>query len=285
MDLARQASRFAHRAVVAGLAAACFGTAAGAQRPLIDQQRITFKSGSLTLVGYVYRPAGAGPFPTVIWNHGSEANPGARQFDAVANIFVPAGYAVFAPVRRGQGGSEGRYIRDALDGVRATDPRAAGSTAVRLLEGEQLDDQLAGLAYAKTLPFVDARRLVVAGCSFGGIETLLAAERNVGFRAALPISPAAQSWQANGPLRDRLARAVRAIDIPVLLIAPPKDASLEPPRVLAEEAKKAHRASFAVKIYPPTMPDSEQTHCFGGAPGFHNWGRDAIRFFDSVLGR
>jgi hypothetical protein len=29
---------------------------------------------------------------------------------------------------------------------------------VRLLETEQLDDQFAGIAYAKTLPFVDANR-------------------------------------------------------------------------------------------------------------------------------
>jgi|SRR5215510_10979511 len=34
-----------------------------------------------------------------------------------------------------------------------------------------------GITYAKTLPFVDANRVVAAGCSFGGIQSLLAAER------------------------------------------------------------------------------------------------------------
>jgi hypothetical protein len=71
----------------------------------------------------------------------------------------------------------------------------------------------------------------------------------------------------------------------VLLIAPPRDASLEPPRELGDEAAKAKARTFTVKIYPPTMPDSEQTHCFGGAPGFHNWGADAVGFFNSVLRR
>jgi len=260
-------------------------SAIAAQAAPFNKQRITFKSGNLSLVGYVYHPDGNGPFPTVIWNHGSEPNPGSRQFDAVANVFVPAGYAVFAPVRRGQGGSEGEYIVDAVDGRRARRDGSALALTVKLLETEQLDDQLAGLAYAKSLPFVDQRKLVVAGCSYGGIQTLLAAERSVGFLAAMPISPAAQSWEGNALLRDRMKRAVRAIDIPVLLIAPPRDASLEPPRVLGDEAKRAHKASFTTKIYPATMPDSEQTHCFGGAPGFHNWAADAVQFFNSALGR
>jgi carboxymethylenebutenolidase len=268
-----------------GIAAVLVACSLGAQQAPFTRERVTFKNGTLTLVGYVYHPEGAGPFPTVIWNHGSEANPGARQFDAVAAIFVPAGYAVFAPVRRGQGGSEGEYIVDRVSALRARRDASALSVTVKLLETEQLDDQLAGLAYAKTLPFVDQSKLVVAGCSYGGIQTLLAAERNVGFRAAFPISPAAQSWEGNPILRDRMKRAVRAIDIPVLLIAPPQDASLAPPRDLGDEAKRAHKTSFTTKIYPPTMPDSEQTHCFGGAPGFHNWGADAVQFFNSALKR
>ena len=198
---------------------------------------------------------------------------------------MPAGFAVFAPMRRGHGDSEGRYIVDSLNVLRERADGSAIPAAVRLLEGEQLDDQLAGLAYARTLPFVDQRKLVVAGCSYGGIQTLLAAERKVGFVAALPISPAAQSWAGNPPLRARLKRAVDAIDIPVLLIAPPKDASLEPPRELGDEAKRAKKTAFTVKIYPPTMPDSEQTHCFGGVAGFHNWGADAVKFFNTALGR
>jgi dipeptidyl aminopeptidase/acylaminoacyl peptidase len=46
-----------------------------------------------------------------------------------------------------------------------------------------LDDQLAGLAYAKQLAFVDTNRIAVAGWSYGGIQTLLSAERNVGYKS------------------------------------------------------------------------------------------------------
>jgi dienelactone hydrolase len=243
----------------------------------ISKTRVTFKSDNLTLVGFLFKPDGPGPFPALVWNHGSEKNPGTSpQFDAVAAIFVPAGYVVFAPMRRGHGYSEGPYIMDQLR--RARQP----ALAVRLLEGEHLDDQLAGLAYVKSLPYVDPRRLVAAGCSFGGIQTLLAAERNVGYRAAVAISPGAQTWSGNPAMRDRLVAAVRKAEIPVFLIQPPQDASLEPSRVLGAELERRGKQN-QVKVYPPDMPEDQQGHCFGGARGMHVWAADVLAFFAGAL--
>jgi dienelactone hydrolase len=260
--------------------------AASAQR-LYNKQRVTYANGSLTLVGYIYKPDGAGPFPTVVWNHGSEPNPGGGpQFDSVAAIFVPAGYVVVAPMRRGQSDSQGKYIQDT---IRATAQRSGESAAerlmVELMGSEQLSDQLAGLSYAKTLSFVDTSKLVVAGCSYGGIETLLAAERGAGFKAALSISPAALSWSGHTVLQNRLIDAVHRINMPVLLIQPPKDASLEPAKVLGAEAQKLGKSSFTAKVYPATMPDDQQVHCFGGAKGMRNWAQEALQFFGGVLGK
>jgi dienelactone hydrolase len=247
----------------------------------VSKERVTFKSDQLTLVGFLFKPDGPGPFPGLVWNHGSEKSPGTmRQFDAVAAIFVPAGYVVFAPMRRGHGDSEGPYIMDQLR--RAQEGRAAPALAVRLLEGEQLADQLAGLAYVKSLPYVDSRRLVVAGCSFGGIETLLAAERGAGYRAAAAISPGALSWNGNPLLRDRLVAAVRKTEIPVFIIQPPKDASLEPSRVLGAELER-RGTPHAVKVYPADMPEDQQGHCFGGARGMHVWAPDVLAFFAGAL--
>ena len=194
------------------------------QSAAISKERVTFKSGSLTLVGFLFKPDGAGPFPALVWNHGS----------------------------------------------------------VRLLEGEHLDDQLAGQAYVKRLPYVDPQRLVVAGCSFGGIETLLAAERGAGYGAAVAISPGAQSWNGNALRRDRLVTAVREAEIPVFLIQPPKDASLEPSRVLGAELER-HGKQNAVKVYTPDMPEDQQGHCFGGARGMHVWAQDVLTFFAGAL--
>jgi carboxymethylenebutenolidase len=275
-----------HHFLRALAAIALLAAAAPIQNPPFNKTRATFKSGPNILVGFSYHPDGPGPFPTVIWNHGSEKDPaGGPQFDSVAKVFVPAGYAVFATVRRGHVGSEGPYVVDTLNAARERGDGSAQVLLVRLHETEQLDDQLAGVAYAKSLPFVNARKLVVAGCSFGGIQTLLAAERasTVGFKAAFPISPAAQTWAASPLMQERLKKAVAQISVPVLLIMPPKDASLEPARVLGAEAARIGKKQFRTVIYPPTMPEGEQTHCFGGAKGFHNWAKDAVDFFNAAL--
>ena len=269
--------------LVAGFAGLLGGAS---QATLFNKAKVAFKSGDLTLVGYAYHPDGKGPFPTVIWNHGSEKNPGGGpQFDSVAAVFVPAGYAVFAPVRRGHSDSQGKYIVDTLNALRALGDGSERATMVNLHDTEQIADQLAGVAYAKALPFVDAKKLVVAGCSFGGIQTLIAAERakEVGFRAAFSVSPAALTWQTTPEIQARLKRSVGTINIPVLLIQPPKDASLEPARALGEEASRLGKKKFQTKVYPATMPDAEQVHCFNGAMGMHNWASDAVKFFNAAV--
>ena len=244
------------------------------------KERVTFRSDNLTLVGVLFKPEGPGPFPGLIWNHGSERDPNRGQFDEVAAVFVPAGYVVFAPMRRGHGDSEGSYIQNDLERAGREERKRL---QVRLLEGEQLDDQLAGLAYLKSLPYVDQSRLVVAGCSYGGIQTLLVAERGAGYKAAVAISPAALSWHGNPLLQDRLIVAVRKIAIPVFLIQPPKDASLEPSRVLGRELERLGKP-YTGKIYPEDIPGDVQTHCFGGIRrGSHVWAPDVLAFLREAL--
>jgi carboxymethylenebutenolidase len=252
----------------------------------VTSERVTFKSGELSLVGYLYKPQGSGPWPALIWNHGSERNPDPRrQFDTVAAIFVPAGYVVFAPVRRGHGVSEGNYIVDETQSALKQQGREASlRLAVQLLESEQLIDQLAGLGYVKQLPFVDSQRLAVAGCSYGGIGTLLGAESGAGYRAAVSISPAALSWEGNPFLRTRLLNAVARLDIPVLLIQPPKDDSLEPVRVLGKQAALLGKPLTA-KVYPAQGPQEQQGHCFGGARGMHVWADEAKAFLAEKLAK
>jgi len=272
-------------AVVAGLTIGLYTTSGLAQGSAkFNKQRIVFKSGDLNLVGYLFKPDGPGPFPAVVWNHGSEKNPGGGpQFDTVASIFVPAGYVVFAPMRRGHSDSEGEYIVGAVERETAQRGGAAGQRlAARLLETLQLDDQLAGLAVVNRQPFVDANRPVVAGCSYGGIQTLLGAERNAGYRAAVSISPAALSWAGNPDLRARLKTAVTRIRIPMFLIQAPKDASLEPARVLGPELERRGKLN-RVKIYPAEGPEDEQGHCFGGAKGMHVWASDVVAFLNDVM--
>src|ERR1700682_5771589 len=90
------------------------------QSPLSAADTISFPSGNLTLRGVLYKPDGNGPFPAVIYNHGSA--PGmlsSEAFDALGPVFVGRGWVFFAPYRRGQGlsASAGPYNRGEMGGA------------------------------------------------------------------------------------------------------------------------------------------------------------------------
>ena len=86
------------------------GPPALAQEPGLHPQRVTFRGDDgQTLVGYVWKPAGDGPFPTLIWNHGS-FQPGTpmgsepklmKRLEPLANFYTGHGYLIFFPSRHG----------------------------------------------------------------------------------------------------------------------------------------------------------------------------------------
>lgn len=73
-----------------------------------------------------------------------------------------------------------------------------------LLTTDQLDDVMAALAFLKTVPGIDSHRIALAGHSFGGQLTLLAAERDQTIRALVTFAGAAGSWEHSSELRERL---------------------------------------------------------------------------------
>ena len=69
-----------------------------------DGYIVTFPSGEITLHGVLYKPEGTGPFPAVVYNHGSAAGMLSKQaFDALGPVFANHGWVFFGPYRRGQG--------------------------------------------------------------------------------------------------------------------------------------------------------------------------------------
>src|SRR5436190_10685647 len=68
---------------------------------------VSFPSNGLTLHGWLYKPAGDGPFPAVLWNHGSERMPTAHP--ELGKFYTSHGYVVFLPVRHGHAPSPGEY--------------------------------------------------------------------------------------------------------------------------------------------------------------------------------
>jgi hypothetical protein len=114
---------------------------------------VTFRSGQLALHGVLYKPEGSGPFPAVLYNHGSAAGMLSQEaFDALGPVFVHHGWVFFGPYRRGEGlsASAGPYIGDEIEAAKRQGGIAAGAAVmVRLLETDHLDDQLAALAWLR----------------------------------------------------------------------------------------------------------------------------------------
>jgi len=73
-----------------------------------------YPSGTLRIEAYVYRPTGSGPFPVVIYSHGSRKGyeREERPMAFVGNMLASQGYLVLVPERRGYGKSDGRTFNE-----------------------------------------------------------------------------------------------------------------------------------------------------------------------------
>jgi dienelactone hydrolase len=188
--------------------------------------------------------------------------------------------------RRGSGLSAGQGTSAArlLDSALATHGQAARNTLqLRLLEGEQLQDALAGLAWLRRLPEVDTRRVAVAGHSFGSSLTLLITERDSALCAAVAFSGSAGSWDKSPDLRRRLLRAVEHATAPVFFIQAANDYSIAPASALS--AAMARRGKpRRVRIYPPSGTTAEEGHAFVYRE-VSTWEADVFAFLDEYLRR
>src|SRR5580700_4349745 len=244
-------------------------------------ETVTFPSGEITLHGVLYKPEGTGPFPAVIYNHGSAPGMLSEQaFDALGPIFASHGWVFFGPYRRGQGlsASAGPYIGDQIAAAEKNGGISAGAAAmVRLLETDHLNDQLAALAWLRKQGFVQHDRIAVAGNSFGGIETVLGAERGY-YCAAIDSAGGAQSWAQAHELQSLMTRAVRNSRAPIFFFQAANDYDLSPSKTLSAEMKDASKP-YEVKIYPAYGNSSSDGHTFGYF-GYSVWADDVFRFLN-----
>jgi dienelactone hydrolase len=239
------------------------------KQPVVPQV-VEFPSGTLHLKGYLWRPAGPGPFPAVLFSHGSGGNipdtTAGMQITEAAEIlapfFVKHGYAFFYPFRRGHGPSADAapFMQDVL----RREEKQRGSEARQHLQfilttTDQLDDVMAALAFLKSSPTIDRHRIALAGHSFGGQLTLLAAERDTSIRAVVTFAAAAGSWERSQELRERLFSAVRKINGAILMTHAENDYSTAPARALAQELERLDKP-YSLKIYPKVGLNADDGH-------------------------
>jgi dienelactone hydrolase len=155
-----------------------------------------------------------GRWPTLIFNHGSEypLNPYGK-YCKVAKYFVPKGYIVFVPFRRGQGNpdvpngkSSGKYIEDLLDDFENNRfhhntsclTRACYKAQLLKLQADEEID-LAVRYLTRTVNLVSQEddgdyKLAVGGNSYGGAVTVFFNRKDHGQKAVMAFAPGAQNW-------------------------------------------------------------------------------------------
>jgi carboxymethylenebutenolidase len=232
-------------------------------------EEIVFLSSGRELHGFLWKPERAGPFPAILWNHGSEKLAGSQP--NLAKFYTAQSYVFFVPYRRGQGRSPGDYIQDLV----AQAPPGERARRVVELQQAEVDDVLAALNYLKSQPFLTPPVLPFQVALTAGIQTLLTGEHDLGVMALVPFAPGAMSWEQNVPLQDRLIRAVDLAKEPVFLIQAENDYSLAPRRVLSEEANKKKK-DFQSKIYPAFGKTHLDGHWGFCSPATDVWGNASI---------
>jgi dienelactone hydrolase len=232
---------------------------------------VTLAGKAGALAAYLYRPAGDGPFPAVVYNHGSEPKPGVGVL--LAPFYVRNGFAVLFVHRRGAGLSEGTFWRTRVE----QQPADAQERAKVQSQVEDNDDVIAAFDWLRAQPWVRKDRLFVAGCSFGGIQTLLTAERPVpGLRSANDFAGGAMRWEQSPTEPQRLREAAENARVPVFFVQAENDFSTEPSRVLAEAMRAKHRP-HGMKIYPAFGTTAKDGHGFC-VRGVDIWAADVLEF-------
>jgi dienelactone hydrolase len=234
---------------------------------------VFYPSGKLRIEAYLYKPEGKGPFPVVIYNHGSrpERERTEMPFAYVGKMLAASGYLVLVPERRGYGKSEGTLFSEEIGNDR-------GPRYVARLQ-QEADDVIAAAEFAKTLPDADASRIAVMGWSFGGIVSVFAASRSSLFQVVVDQAGGALSWDGSPWLQSALKDAAGKIRVPLLGMVAENDRTTKSVKIVVEEArKKGDRARLTV--YPAFKPSENPN---GIAPGHMIFSAQGISLWQSDL--
>jgi dienelactone hydrolase len=235
-----------------GPAAAAAGTLAGPQGAEEGAGRkqlwlIPSPQSGRMMRATLYRPAGDGPFPLAIVNHGSDqdiharARMGMPQFETITNWLVARGYAVLLPQRPGHGETGGSYLEDQGN---CAAPNYIGA-------GERTADSIeAAIAFMTTQPFIKPKGVIVVGHSAGAWGGLALAARNPKNVSAIVNFAGGRGGRNRGQADancapDRLVAAAgtfgRTARIPTLWLYAENDSYFPPP--LARRMADAYMAA------------------------------------------
>ncbi len=219
------------------------------------------------IAGSLYLPAGSGPFPAVIWVHGSGpvTRDGAGSWPL---YFADLGFAVLAVDKRGVGKSSGKYNlpgggRDNFPHMRRrAQDVAAAADALRQRDDIQRDKiGLLGASQAGWVIPMSAQHTDVAFAVilYGGATPLsvenkysrIASENDSGARLE-PVDQLIEQLRSYQPSDVGIEQELSAMEFPCLWIYGYRDRS-NPSQICAElinELASRHNRNFTVQIFP-----------------------------------
>lgn len=256
--------------------------AAGPQGPGQGQIRkqlwlVPSQDKSVLMRTLVLRPAGAGPFPLVVINHGSVENAELRRkfaqpvFAAAAEFFVRRGYLVAVPQRPGHGETGGPYL-EGRDGSCAQAEYVRSGLAVADSIQAAIDD-------ITRKPFVKRDGVAVVGQSAGGWGALALASRNPPNVRAIIVFAAGRGGRVhnrpnNNCAPEKLIQAAATFGstarIPVLAIYTENDSFFAP--ALSRDIAAAFRKAGGIIDYRLLPAFGEDGHrLLGASDGVTLW--------------
>ena len=245
-------------------------------------------SGNLSLKGLLWRPKDGGPFPALIFCHGSyETN---TQYDAVKQtsllgpLFAKNGYIFLGLFRRGTGLSkdQGENCADLMaDALEEKGQEERNKVQIQQLQTDQLRDMVSGLAFLRRRKDVDINRIAVVGHSFGGSLAMLVAEHDRNLKAVTIFGAAGYSWNLSSQLRTRLLHTVKKITAPVMIVHAQNDYSVNPGYALDSMMNLLNKPHL-LKIYPTFGNSQTEGHNIIFL-GTNIWEADALKFLRKNL--
>jgi hypothetical protein len=236
-------------------------------QPEVVLDDLSFASGDINLVGRLILPAGEGPFPAIIWVHGSGRTT-RDEVGSLLDILVDEGIAVFTYDKRGVGDSGGNYSEvtayqgNTLLGLLAQDAAAAADFVATQ---ERIDSQTIGYFGASQAGWiVPQAALLTENVSFIALfsgPTVSVGIENF-YSSLSPNQGGSLTDEQLDTLSERLAdvrssgydprEEIEALEIPGLWILGARDASIPVRETAAilNEIKDEFDNDITIFIYP-----------------------------------
>ena len=233
------------------------------------------------MLGYLYRPAGKGPFPAVVFHHRdhkSLMSGNMSQLQKLADFFTTSGYMLFMPDRHTDTFSNDEFSPTLQQGLRNKSREQAVIDQYIIERMEIVNrDIVASAQWLRQQPDVKTNEIAIVGMFGGAMQSLIALEK-INVRTCVLFSPATSTWRDSHFRQGWLLTSIRKSTAPIFLIYT-QDQNPEPAEALGREVENKGKPS-RTKVYPGLPPESSPNFAIDG---IDIWGPDVLSFLKETM--